>query len=369
VSKLSGVVLAILLSSTPSLVSADDVPDVAPGQTVRINANNGDATDLFQTLFTAGGGYVQLTTPNGGQRAEAFTHISLGGLGESISAFGQLDGEFGITGTRPTVLDASVTMTVEWDGLMYIAAGLGTAGGHVIITAQLVQGETVMGQTTVLDKALDAAVIKHIDTGGTRVHGTSSVVFSGKVTRGHGYAIRLKVECITNTGLVGLESGCDFASTVSILSQLFPKAPFIGDRYVTWTDAQVTVADDIFEKLDTLEMKLDAANASLAMLNDKVDVMQGELEALGAGVEGLRTASCDLERLVSTPQGQRASDIAVCTDQPGFPYDFPEPRLSGGNSGPGNGNGNGNGSSNGNAGGNANKSGKSKGTYSGNRQR
>ncbi len=45
---------------------------------------------------------------------------------------------------------------------------------------------------------------------------------------------------------------------------------------------------------------------------------------LAEAIEELRRVSCDLERLVHTPQGQRASDIAVCGDEPTFPFDFPE---------------------------------------------
>jgi hypothetical protein len=37
----------------------------------------------------------------------------------------------------------------------------------------------------------------------------------------------------------------------------------------------------------------------------------------------MKALSCDIERLLHTPDGQRRSDIAECIGQPYFPYDFP----------------------------------------------
>ena len=41
-------------------------------------------------------------------------------------------------------------------------------------------------------------------------------------------------------------------------------------------------------------------------------------------IQTLKNLTCDLNRLVHTPEGQRKSDIAECAGQPAFPFDFPE---------------------------------------------
>ena len=59
-------------------------------------------------------------------------------------------------------------------------------------------------------------------------------------------------------------------------------------------------------------------------LEEKLDAMDKKLDALAAAVEGLRQLGCDTIRLENTPEGRRASAIPVCTDQPGFPYGWPQ---------------------------------------------
>ena len=41
-------------------------------------------------------------------------------------------------------------------------------------------------------------------------------------------------------------------------------------------------------------------------------------------IQTLKNLTCDLNRLVHTPEGQRRSDIVECVGQPAFPFDFPE---------------------------------------------
>jgi hypothetical protein len=61
------------------------------------------------------------------------------------------------------------------------------------------------------------------------------------------------------------------------------------------------------------------------VLDDKVNVIGGNVEDLLAAVEELRLANCELIRLLHTPQGQRQSDLGTCSDQPDYPYDWPNP--------------------------------------------
>lgn len=60
-------------------------------------------------------------------------------------------------------------------------------------------------------------------------------------------------------------------------------------------------------------------------------VQQDELEILSKAIENNRIVLCDIVRLLHTPQGQRESDCENCSDQPGFPYDWPENQNHGRN--------------------------------------
>ena len=60
----------------------------------------------------------------------------------------------------------------------------------------------------------------------------------------------------------------------------------------------------------------DNANRDLIITNDNAnrDILKGEI----------RNLSCDLMRLLNTPEGLRSSSNPACAGQPQFPYNFPE---------------------------------------------
>lgn len=80
-----------------------------------------------------------------------------------------------------------------------------------------------------------------------------------------------------------------------------------GERGVFLTQLSVLIQQD---ELEILENKLDTV----------VELILANAEA----IENNRIVLCDVERLLHTPQGQRESDCENCSDQPGFPYDWPE---------------------------------------------
>ncbi len=258
--------LVFWIAIAPSLGFAQGVPLIEPGTSLTLFANGGDATPPFETLLEVGGGYVELTSPIRGKRAEAFTNLTLGALGKTISAFGALDALFEVTGAEPTSLDATVSMTVEWDGIVYLEAGLGQAGGSVTIAAQLLgPNDNVLAQVEVLNEDLSKLTVPVVElsAGANRIMGTKEVAFSGKVTRGQPHTVRLKVECETTSGLLGANQGCDFASTVSFIERQFPNAPVPQDRFVTWDELRITIAEDIVERLDEISETLDQVNRKL----------------------------------------------------------------------------------------------------------
>ena len=70
-----------------------------------------------------------------------------------------------------------------------------------------------------------------------------------------------------------------------------------------------------------------AANRDLIMAND--DANRDAILANANGnrdliIQEVRALSCELARLLATPEGRRHSEVAACVGQPGYPYDFPE---------------------------------------------
>lgn len=81
-----------------------------------------------------------------------------------------------------------------------------------------------------------------------------------------------------------------------------------------------------YDRLEHIHGDLEAARADILT---SIDVhTQMIIDNANANREIILTAmknlSCDLERLVHTPEGQRRSDIAECKGQPAFPFNWPE---------------------------------------------
>lgn len=90
------------------------------------------------------------------------------------------------------------------------------------------------------------------------------------------------------------------------------------------------LAESIFAPVET-ELFLNPGERGVFLTQLSVLVQQDELEILqqlilanADAIENNRVILCDVERLLHTPQGQRESDCENCSDQPGFPYDWPE---------------------------------------------
>jgi len=55
-----------------------------------------------------------------------------------------------------------------------------------------------------------------------------------------------------------------------------------------------------------------------------IEILDGKLDMIIDAIEELRVLSCSTIRLLNTPEGLRAEDCPTCSDQPLFPYEFPE---------------------------------------------
>jgi hypothetical protein len=120
-------------------------------------------------------------------------------------------------------------------------------------------------------------------------------------------------------------------------------AVFLGEGGGGNTSLACIVADVIFrvaesvledfqfcdDSIDSAEVngtytRVDHIHNDLGTVDGKIDAINAKLDALAAAVEALRQANCEITRLLNTPEGRRSSNLPVCSDQPGFPYNFPQ---------------------------------------------
>ncbi len=94
-------------------------------------------------------------------------------------------------------------------------------------------------------------------------------------------------------------------------------------------DEALFVAEKALEDVKFCDEDIDSAEIRgtydrVQFVSRQLEVVDQKLDALARAVEGLRLLGCDTIRLENTPEGQRASAIPVCSDQPGFPYGWPQ---------------------------------------------
>jgi len=215
-------------------------------------------------------------------RAEAAAALFVSAINYDVTAFDTLHTCFYVSGTKPTVLDATVSANIEWDGILYGAGVLG-AGASVAIDLYLVDttDHVIKASTRIMQEAQDSIGLKGIDVGGSPVSGSKAVSMKGTVVRGHQYTIQMKVTTFAETGLVGASIGSIFEADLGL-----------GDHYVKWNELAITISDDINEKLDQL-------------LQGQEELKQGQEEIK----QKIDDHDADIKKLLKTPEGRR----------PGFP--------------------------------------------------
>lgn len=240
-------------------------------------------------------------------RAESGAMLTVSAGNSDVSAYSTVFSDFYVYGTVETVLDASVSADVAWNGVLF-GAGLLGAGANVEITMSLVDETTgtVKGITTVVTKAQDSTGLKGIDVGGTRFNGSKSINFPATVVRGHDHSIRLTVTCNAESGLIGLDVGCIFFSDFFGLG-------LGSNNYARWTALSITVEQDIWERFDQIDAKLEQMDEKLDDMNEKLDVLEeGQQEIVELEKESIR--------LLLIPQGRRETDVLECeTEDCKFP--------------------------------------------------
>jgi hypothetical protein len=231
-------------------------------------------------------------------QVEASAHLLVGAIGKNLTSNAISVMDFRVTQHlgNETVLDATVSATVDWKGILY---GLGVLGAGASVTIEMFLVDettgTTKGQFQVMEKEQDSTGLKGIDIGGTVVSGDRTFSFNGSVVRGHSHSIRMKLSCQAESGLIGADIACAFLDT-----------PVLLGGHAKWTQLAITIEQDIVELLNKIEQKTDRNYDEI-------------LENRDAILEN-RDAILETIRLQNTPTGLRNSEYQACN---GAECDFP----------------------------------------------
>jgi len=288
---------AILLLSMSAPVLAFEF--INPGETQEFTVGDDcSGTPFSDTALKGTGSGCDTATGH----VEVFANLNVGAIRTESVAFSTMFMDFVVPSTSAgstSVLDASVSAKVDWNGILYGNGVLG-AGASIKIEMLLVDEDTgaITGRTTVLDKQQENTGLKGIDVGGSVISGSSDVSFSGKVTTGHNHSIRLKATCKAESGLIGAVIGC-----------AFEKAVLTGNvnRFVNWDSLFVTIEQDIQARFDNIDAKLLQIEQKIDTIDTKVDNVDAKIDALNGRHDELEMKLDEAIRLLLTPQGSRES--------------------------------------------------------------
>jgi hypothetical protein len=220
-------------------------------------------------------------------------------INESISIRGVLAHPFSITGTTPTVLDATVSARASWVGRLFAAGVAGNSSSFELrlvlrdVTTNTTAGSVRLHNTTCEGDTTTAC--ERNDAGST------SGGFPVKVTRGHTYQLQLEATCSSDSGLVGAHTTCLYLPN-AILSIFGPS-----NGHVRLDEASISIQTDLVSLITSLHEKIDALKASVDELELKIEENSHKVD--------------ETIHLLNTPQGRRASEVPACG---GKPCDFPD---------------------------------------------
>jgi hypothetical protein len=219
-------------------------------------------------------------------------------IAEAISIRGVLSHPFVVTGSTPTVLDATVSASASWNGRLF--AG-GVAGSSSAVVIRLVLMDTtanaVAGSVTLHSETCQGTVLTACQRNDS---GSTSGGFPAKVTRGHSYELFLEARCSSDAGLVGTNANCLYLPN-AILSIFGP-----ANGRIRLDEASISIQPDLL--------------GLISDLSDKIDALQMTVDQLLSIVEGNSLKLDEAIRLLNTAPGRRSSDVPACG---GAPCDFP----------------------------------------------
>jgi hypothetical protein len=142
----------------------------------------------------------------------------------------------------------------------------------------------------------------------------TGVVFAALLARTAAEAAQLGAQGACNQVVVALCNGGNSSIACTVLDIAVAVTRGIEDGLTFCSDDI-----DSAEIRGTLD-RTDHMHRDIEVLDEKLDMIIDQLEKL-------RVLSCQTIRLVNTPEGLRFEDCPTCSDQPLFPYDWPEPDI------------------------------------------
>jgi hypothetical protein len=278
----ASLVLLVFLTTTPVYA----LPNTAePGETTEfIQWDDCDGTPNDNGVFTE-----TLSACEHPDKIAASAALTVGAFSTKVTSFATAFHDFrvGESDDNETVLNATVSVDINWEGNLFGGIGGEGAEGVVAIEVSLLDisggNEMTMGQTEVFQKTHNGATIT--------VKGSNSISFPATVVRSHRHSILVTITCIAQTGAFGVAAGCDF----------FPGA-LNSDKFVQWRNLSITIEQDINDRFDRID-------ENLAIIESKIDDINVKIDALEA-------TSLEIIRLLHTPTGRRASDSPACDGEP-----------------------------------------------------
>jgi hypothetical protein len=262
------------------------LPDTAePGETTEFTQWD----DCDGTPYESGVFVETLSACEHPDKIAASAALTIGAFSTKITSFATAYHDFrvGDEDDNETVLNATVSADINWEGNLFGGIGGEGAEGEVAIEFSLLDisggNEMTMGQTEVFQKTYNGAQIT--------VKGSNSVSFPATVVRSHRHSILVTLTCTAQTGALGVAAGCGF----------FPDA-LNSDKFVQWRNLSITIEQDINDRFDTID-------ENLAIIESKIDDINVKIDALEA-------TSLEIIRLLHTPTGRRASDSPACDGEP-----------------------------------------------------
>lgn len=250
---------------------------VAPGQTLNLaQASTGNATGLSVGHGAGVGLQVGSYDPSVNQ-VGAFAQVIAGVAGAKASAYGQINFQFCVQGnsnSSNSQVNANISANVNWVGVLY-GASVGSGVPSVTGTLSLVDKGTdgkqniVIMSSTPLSKNLGTIGITipipvSANFGYSFVTGSAPAPMIAPVIVGHAYEIQYNLDCEAPSGIVGLDTVCNFYQSQPPGDQSPPIGLPVGNYNSTVDSLQVTLDQDLYGMLVAIKSEVDGLQAQVA---------------------------------------------------------------------------------------------------------
>lgn len=250
---------------------------VAPGQTLNLaQASTGSATSLSLGHGAGLGVQVGSYDPSVNQ-VGAFAQVIAGVAGAKASAYGQINFQFCVQGnsnSSNSQVNANISANVNWVGVLYgvsVGSGVPSVTGTLSLVDKGTDGKQniVIMSSTPLSKNLGTIGITvpipvSPNFGYSFVTGSAPAPMIAPVIVGHAYEIQYNLDCEAPSGIVGLDTVCNFILSEDIAKGSLPIGLPVGNYNSTVDSLQVTLDQDLYGMLVAIKSEVDGLQAQVA---------------------------------------------------------------------------------------------------------